>query len=182
MELTETADANSLQPLNLTGIRTGTAPNSTAPTSTWAYTTETNSYGKGSVWEVGTEMLLPLLNDAPMAKRLALNGAFRYTDYSTSGSVNTWKVGLVYQPIDQLHFRLTTSRDIRAPSLADLFASTSTTFTRFVDPHTGQTRTINVDRQGNPNLVPEVARTYTAGVVFEPTWLPQFSLSIDQDC
>jgi outer membrane receptor protein involved in Fe transport len=38
---------------------------------------------------------------------------------------------------------------------------------------------VAVQRTGNPNLVPEAARTYTAGLVFEPGWLPQFLLSVD---
>ena len=32
---------------------------------------------------------------------------------------------------------------------------------------------------GNPNLVPEVADTYTVGVVLTPTFLPGFSASVD---
>jgi len=176
MELVETVDANSLAPLSLTGIRANSA---TLPTTTWAYATETNTRGTGSVWEVGSEVLLPLLEDARLAKRLAVNGAIRYTEYSTSGAVNTWKLGAIYQPIDQLRFRFSSSRDIRAPSLADLYASTNTSFTRIADPHTGVSNAVAIQRSGNPNLVPEVARTYTAGLLYEPTWLPQFALSVD---
>jgi iron complex outermembrane receptor protein len=179
-KLIETADANSLLPTLATNtpIRMDTSA-AAFPTLAWAYPTETNSQGKGSVWEVGTEVLVPLLEDLPFAKKLSFNGAFRYTDYSTSGTVNTWKLGLVYQPFDQLRFRVTSSSDIRAPSLSDLFKSTGTTSARVADPVSGLTQTVNVVSSGNPNLVPEVARTYTAGLVFEPSWLPQFALSID---
>ena len=176
MELAETADANSLAPLSFTGIRVNSAA---LPSTTWAYPTETSTHGTGSVWEGGGEILLPLLEDAPLAKRMAVNGAIRHTHYSTSGSVNTWKVGLIYQPIDPLRFRFSSSRDIRAPSLADLYGSTNISFTRISDPHTGASSAVAVQRSGNPNLVPEVARTYTAGLVYEPGWLPQFLLSVD---
>src|SRR6185503_12373860 len=32
---------------------------------------------------------------------------------------------------------------------------------------------------GNPNLVPEVARTYTGGVVLTPTFIPGLTISAD---
>ena len=58
----------------------------------------------------------------------------------------------------------TTSIDIRAPTLNDLFAPTSSTSIGYFDLLTNfaGTGTQQVT-QGNPNLVPEVARTYTAG-------------------
>ena len=43
------------------------------------------------------------------------NGAARYTDYSLSGSVTTWKLGLTYEPFRDLRLRGVRSRDIRAP-------------------------------------------------------------------
>jgi outer membrane cobalamin receptor len=36
---------------------------------------------------------------------LDLNAAARFTDHSTVGSVTTWKVGLVYAPVESLRFR-----------------------------------------------------------------------------
>jgi iron complex outermembrane receptor protein len=178
-ELTETPDANSLASLNLTGLRLGSAATTPAPTTTWAYAVEPATHGAGSVSEVGGEILLPLANDTSWAKHLALNAAYRYTNYSTSGSVPSWKLGLIYQPINQLRFRSSASSDIRAPSLTDLFAGQSSTFTRVADPHTGVTGNVNVLRSGNPDLVPEIARTYTIGTIYEPSWLPNSFLSID---
>jgi len=63
----------------------------------------------------------PLLKDLPLVRSLDANLAGRYTDYSTSGTVQTWKIGLVYNVIDELRFRGTTSVDIRAPTLNDMF-------------------------------------------------------------
>ena len=62
------------------------------------------------------ETVVPLAKDLPLAKSLSLNGAYRFTDYSTSGTVKTWKYGAAYEPIDWLKFRGTRSRDIRAPN------------------------------------------------------------------
>jgi iron complex outermembrane receptor protein len=177
--LSETPDANSLEALNLTGLRVGSAATTATPTTAWAYPVEPVTHGSSTVTEGGAEILLPLANNLPWAKRLALNAAYRYTDYSTSGTVPSWKLGLIYQPVNQVRFRASASQDIRAPSLEDLYAGQSSTFTRVADPHTGVTSNINVLHSGNPDLVPETARTYTMGVVFEPAWLPNSFLSVD---
>lgn len=172
--LTQTTTADSLAVPDFTGIRL------TAPTaSTWAYPTESAMFGENTVWEVGGEVLVPLLRDAPFAHRLAVNGAVRYTDYSTSGGATTWKLGSIWQPIEDLKFRGAASQDIRAPTLYDLFAGRSVTYGNLSDPHTGVNATVNVEKTGNPNLVPEVARTYTAGFLYNPSWLPRFNLSLD---
>jgi iron complex outermembrane receptor protein len=52
----------------------------------------------------------------------------RWTDYSTSGTVYTWKVGGTWDtPIDGVRLRAVTSRDVRAPNLSELFAAPVTT-------------------------------------------------------
>lgn len=118
----------------------------------------------------------------PVYEGVDLNGALRVTDYSTSGTVVTWKLGGTFQVIDDVKFRVTRSRDIRAPNLNDLFA-----------PGTGRTNTVNVpvagggtradtfleQTTGNLNLNPEVARTWGVGAVLTPTFLPGFAASID---
>lgn len=38
---------------------------------------------------------------------------------------------------------------------------------------------IGGDQSGNPNLKPETARTFTAGVVYTPGWLQSFQLTVD---
>jgi outer membrane receptor protein involved in Fe transport len=88
-------------------------------------------------------------------------------------------VGLNYQPFEDLRFRLTESRDIRAPTLADLYSGTTISILNVNDPHTGVNGVIGVQGGGNPTLVPEIARTSTAGFVYAPSWLPRFSVSFD---
>ncbi|WP_336971695.1 TonB-dependent receptor plug domain-containing protein [Sphingobium aromaticiconvertens] len=144
-------------------------------TGTWIYGNYLPTVGKYNVKEAFLETIIPIF------KGMDFNGAFRITDYSTSGSVNTWKAGLTWQAMDDIKFRGTVSRDIRAPNLAELFA-----------PGTGRTNTVNVptgttvrtdqfneSTVGNPDLQPEIAKTYGAGVVLTPTFLPGFALSVD---
>lgn len=172
--LVETTTASSLTVPNFTGIRLATPP-----ALNWAYATEAAMSGKNSVWEVGGEVLVPLLENAPLAQRFALNGALRYTNYSTSGGATTWKLGAIWQPVTDLKFRGAVSRDIRAPTLYDLFAGKSTSFGNLTDPHTGITGSTTILKSGNPDLVPEVAKTYTVGFLYTPSWAPRAALSVD---
>lgn len=117
--------------------------------------------GKVDVFEAFGELSVPLFRGAE------LNGALRYTDYSTSGDVMTWKVGADWAPLDWLRFRGTRSRDIRAPNLFELFGPTQTSFQNIIPSAGGQVLT-QVLLGGNPNLVPEEADTWTVGVVLQP--------------
>jgi outer membrane receptor protein involved in Fe transport len=149
--------------------------------STLAYTGVLVSSGGGSqeVYEIGGELVVPLLKDSSLGKSLDLSGAARYTHYRTSGGVTTWKAGLTYAPIDDLSFRAVVSRDIRAPSLYELFQPNSIrNLGSPADPY-GPAVTYQQIAGGNPNLVPEVAHTYTLGAVITPTFMPGFSASID---
>jgi outer membrane receptor protein involved in Fe transport len=123
------------------------------------------------VTEGFVETVVPLAHDAPFAQSLDFNGAARWTDYSTSGDVVTWKLGATWQPIDDIRFRVTRSRDIRAPSLGDLFNAGQSGGSNFLDPKT--------NTFGNPDLKPEEADTTGLGVVLSPRFLPGFQMSID---
>ncbi|MBX7197790.1 MAG: TonB-dependent receptor [Rhodospirillaceae bacterium] len=138
--------------------------------------------GHYDVTEGYGEIQLPLAKETAWAKTLDFNAAVRATSYSTSGYVTTWKVGAVYQPIDDLRFRVSRSRDIRAPNLADLYAGGSGGQSPgIINPFAGGTTfpTFIGGTYGNPNLKPEVADTTGLGVIVTPTFFPGFSASID---
>jgi outer membrane receptor protein involved in Fe transport len=135
--------------------------------------------GSYDVKEAFAETVIPLLKDAPFAKELDFNGAVRLTDYSTSGTVTTWKAGLSYELNDQIRFRGTRSRDIRAANLSELFTASQLLFTGVTDPATGDTLIVKTLRQGNPDLKPEQADTTTLGVVVQPSFFPGFRASVD---
>lgn len=139
-----------------------------------------NMQASNSVWEVALEANVPLLKDLPLAQSLDVNLAGRYTDYSTSGSVETWKIGMDYHVNETLRFRGTASVDIRAPNLYDLFQPASaSTGSGYFDTHTNTQGVTSVVSGGNANLNPEVAHTYTAGIVLTPDFLPGFVTSLD---
>ena len=132
------------------------------------------------VEEGAIEANIPLLKDSPVGDSLNIDVAGRYTNYSTSGGVETWKIGLNYGVNDLLRFRSTWSVDIRAPNLYDLFQPTTTSSgSVYFDIHTSTQNNTQVVTGGNPNLQPEIARTFTAGMVLTPGFFPGFTTSLD---
>ncbi|MDY6944078.1 MAG: TonB-dependent receptor [Pseudomonadota bacterium] len=132
-----------------------------------------------NVKEVAVEFLIPVLHDLPMVQSLDVNLAGRATDYSFSGTVETWKLGSIWQVYDDLRFRGAISEDIRAPTLMNLFGPQFVTNGQVTDIHTGQTTLSPLASGPNRDLVPEVSRTVTYGFVYQPSFLPRFSLAVD---
>jgi len=140
-------------------------------------------YGKYTIMEEYGEVQLPIVRDIVIAKKINTNVAFRHTNYSTSGGMNSWKAGVVWQVYHDLKFRATRSLDIRAPNLSELFATGSQTNIVAIDTYPGGT---GQSYQGVPNLAfgnlglkPEKAYTSVAGFVYEPSFVPGFSLAVD---
>ena len=136
--------------------------------------------GSFHVMEGFGEADIPLTKDAYLAKSLDLNLAFRYADYSQSGTVPTWKIGSVYQPVDGLKIRITQSRDVRAPNVSELDTPVAVAQTAINDP-ADHNAVINIPTEttGNPHLSVEKANTTTFGISLEPDWLQGFGSSVD---
>ena len=162
-------------PIDLTGLRTY----ATTYNLTFNSTNQGKAFGTQNVKEFYGEVAVPIFRDKPFFQALDLNGAARYTDYSVSGGIWAWKGGVSWTPISQLRFRGTLSRDIRAPVLNELFAGTSSTRGTFTDVHTGVNTNLITLQQGNVTLKPEKAKTFTVGGVFQPDFIPGFSVSLD---
>jgi iron complex outermembrane receptor protein len=173
--LLQTSNSDPTRSIDLTGIRTNVPP----------FILQYNSTnvgfarGKLNVKEAYGEVAVPILKDSPLGMSLDLNGAARYTDYSTSGSVVTWKVGVSYRPFESLRLRATQSRDIRAPTLYELYAGATAARGPFNDRLTNLNQNVISYTQGNPDLKPEKADTFTGGIVFTPSFVPRLSMSAD---
>lgn len=151
-----------------------------SPIQLWAQPVDGSIQKSSDVKEIAGELSIPLLQDAPLAQSFTLDLAGRYTSYSVSGDVQTWKVGFDWAVNNWLRFRGTASRDIRAPTLDDLYRPTRGAVAGYTDLHTSRVSTVYNYTEGNPNLVPEVARAYTAGAVLTPdSLLPGFNASVD---
>ncbi|MBO9580821.1 MAG: TonB-dependent receptor [Sphingobium sp.] len=137
--------------------------------------------GKYNVKEGYAEIDVPLAKELPLIRELGFNGAVRLTDYSTSGRVTTWKAGLSWKPIDDLRFRGTRSRDIRAPNLSELYSAGRQSTVTFFDSVNNNVRVNGIPQinSGNANLKPEIADTLTLGAIYSPSWIPGLNLSVD---
>lgn len=161
--------------------------------------------GSFKVTEFFGEVRVPLLQDLPMVRSLAVEGAARYSDYSTIGSVFTWKGALDWEVNSWARVRANYSRAIRAPNLNELFSPVQQGFIGGIDPcvrtsnptaqqkqvcltqgvpqefidtlEVAQSQGFYVQSGGNPSLREEVADTMTLGLVLTP--MRGLSLTVD---
>lgn len=173
------SNAQPTQKLNCTGLRFNCVQGTTLLYISNVVADENPPSVNQSVAEGALEFNVPLLRGLPFVQSLDLNAAGRYTYYNTNGDVQTWKIGLEWHVNDDLSFRATRSLDIRAPNLNDLFAPQLINPAGVTDNHTGIVGQAPFITNSNPNLQPEKANTLTAGVVYRPGWLPDFSISVD---
>ncbi len=166
-----------------------------------------DSSGEYDVFDAFAEVRVPLLLDTPFTKELSVDGAFRYADYSTSGSADTWKVGATWAPVSDIVFRGTLSQSIRSPNISELFGPDNPATFRPIDPcdvneipnaPDPAVRAANCVADGlpatftdplsarflgvaggNADLEPETADTTTLGIVFQPRFVPGFSFTVD---
>jgi iron complex outermembrane recepter protein len=136
--------------------------------------------GKVKVTEGFAEVNLPLLRDHAAARLLETDLAYRHTHTQDdnlathvrgSNDADTWKLSVVYEPLEWLRVRATRSRDIRSPGFRELY------FGQIQNPPAYGASVNNpalnnsadaavIDSGGNPKLKPEKADTTTAGLVF----------------
>lgn len=139
--------------------------------------------GSYQVTEGFVETVVPLAHDYTWAKELDVNAAVRETGYTVSGNVTTFKVGATYDAPDAvkgLRLRGTFSRDIRAPSLGDLYAGGRVGQGSLFDPFNNtEDPDVLTPTVGNPKLVPEEANQLGLGTIYSPPWFPGWSVSID---
>jgi iron complex outermembrane recepter protein len=119
--------------------------------------------------------------NAPITKALEANVAVRYDKYTGNGkfAATSPKIGLRFQPTQQVLLRATASKAFRAPSLFETSPAQQTSFAfGLQDPvrcptfdENNPDCVVDVRRvaQGNPNLKAEKSTAYTFGIVLEPT-------------
>lgn len=134
--------------------------------------------GHFDVVEVFGEAVLPLLRERTLVQALDLHAALRHADYSGSGGVYAWKTGLDWRINGQLRLRATRSRDTRAATLAERFDLSYGGASGF-DPRLQRSEVFGVALGGNPQVAPELADSWTAGLVITPAWDNELALSFD---
>lgn len=79
-------------------------------------------FGKYDVIEAFGEAIIPLVENAPLAESINLELGYRASDYSTSGSTESYKVGADWAPTGGLRFRSMFQRAVRAANISELFS------------------------------------------------------------
>ncbi len=134
--------------------------------------------GQYHVEEGFVELDAPILKDK-LVQSLNVNAAGRLTGYSTSGLVETWKLGLVSQVNDTIRLRASWSLDIRAPQISELFSPGIPSAQNCRYPTNSLFYQCVALQSGNPALQPEKAVTVSGGVVLTPQFLPGLMLTAD---
>ncbi len=159
------------------------------------------------VKEVYGEIQLPLLRDETLAHELTLRANGRISDYKGgAGTTYTYGGEIMWKPIEDIGFRGTYARAVRAPNLADLYSAQGQNFAPgFGDPcsavnlATGSANrlanctaagrpagydyryssSLEILSGGNTDLKAEKSDSYTVGVLLQPRFIPGLSLSAD---
>ncbi|HYD12520.1 MAG TPA: TonB-dependent receptor [Allosphingosinicella sp.] len=163
--------------------------------------------GEFDVREAFAEVRIPIIEDS-FIYNLSLEAGYRYSDYgigARSVSTDTYKIGVDLSIVRDFRIRGAYNRAVRAPNIQELFAPQRVALNGAGDPCAGaapsaslaacqamgvsaaQYGTIQANPAGqyngliggNPNLDPEIADTYTLGIVFQPRFIPRLAITID---
>jgi outer membrane receptor protein involved in Fe transport len=160
--------------------------------------------GSYTVNEVYVETAVPVLRDQAFAQDLSLELAYRYSDYDTFGSDGNYKVGLQWRINDAFKVRATQSTAFRIPNIPELFGGVAEGNLTTTDPcdgwdQAGADPTVAANCQadgvpagyeqfgatvlttvgGNPDLKPEDAETFTAGLVWDVQFVDNLQVTLD---
>lgn len=162
-------------------------------------------FGSYDVREVFGEVIVPVIEDG-IVHNATIEAGLRYSDYSTTGSSATWKIGAGVEFVQGVKLRAMYQSAVRSPNIVELFQSPGQSLGNLtVDPCAGanptasdllcsatgapvgtygaipqpSSRQINVTVAGNRNLDVEQASTYTVGLVLNPPAWRGFSATVD---
>jgi len=84
---------------------------------------------KGKIWskEIYGELLLPVIGDLPLIKKLEFDLGYRYSDYNAVGGLSTYKILGDWQVSRFFRIRGGYNLATRAPNVGELFQSETTT-------------------------------------------------------
>ena len=165
--------------------------------------------GSYDLTDVYLELAVPLLKDLPGAKSLEFSAATRRSDYSNFGDTINSKFGFKWKPIEDVMVRGNWAEGFRAPSISNLFGGASQSYDTYGDPCSSDSPYIGTaavaarcaaagispaytQRDGynsqtaypfewtsNEGLKPETSTSKSLGIVFSPSFVPGFDVSLD---
>jgi len=167
-----------------------------------------DSFAQYNVKEIYSEVLFPLLKDAPGAKALNVTAGIRYSDYSRKaiGTTTNSEFKVEYRPISDVLIRASYAEVFRAPTIVDLSLAPTASAPTFTDPCEGivaadvaanpnlskACQGVPLDGSfaepngqvtglltGNQNLKPETGDVLTYGIVYDSSQIRGLSLTLD---
>jgi outer membrane receptor protein involved in Fe transport len=158
--------------------------------------------------EAFIETHVPIMDDHPFAKNLAIDGGFRYSKYAASFETSTYKLGVEWQPTADYRIRGSFTRAVRAPNISELFSVDSVglvnstdlcvTGTKIVSQATCAAQGVPAAQYGNAGgilispagqyndlsggnrqLQPETAITSSFGIGWTPSFVPNLRVNLD---
>ncbi|WP_417317211.1 TonB-dependent receptor plug domain-containing protein [Emcibacter sp.] len=142
-----------------------------------------------NIYSVFGELFVPIIgedSDTPFIRSLSLSLSGRYDHYSDFGSTTNPKIGVSWEPMEGVTVRGTYGRSFKAPGMREIGATVGAYYltadqaaSLARDPSRGaaQVNTVYL-LGGNLDLQPEKARTYSFGVDWQPTFLPEIRTSL----
>jgi len=118
------------------------------------------------------ELQIPIVGAANAragVRRLTLNAAVRYDDYSDVGSTTNEKFGATWRPIDNLAIRASYGTSFRAPLISQIYGNSNNLFVQTYQNPAGGTLTGVALSGANTGLGPETANTWSTGFDWDIT-------------
>ncbi|HET9397433.1 MAG TPA: TonB-dependent receptor, partial [Sphingomicrobium sp.] len=163
--------------------------------------------GEFDVRELFAEVQIPIVQEN-FIHDFNINAGYRFSNYHVAGNsfnTDTYKIAGELAPVPDIRMRGSYNRAVRAPNIVELFSPQGLGLSGTVDPCAGPTpeaspaecaltgvtaaqygtiapnpaNQYNALFSGNPNLLPEVADTYTLGVVLQPRFIPGLAITVD---
>lgn len=160
--------------------------------------------GGFEVGEYFVELSLPLVRDVLLVRSLRLDLAYRDADYTHAGKADASKAALTWAPFNQLTFRGTYGKAVRAPSITEAFSPVTPGFSDVDDPcdinnigddpdraancaalglppnfDANDNVSVDSESRGNPDLFSEESTSTTYGFIYQPIWAEGLSLTVD---
>lgn len=161
--------------------------------------------GGYSVGEFFAEASLPIMQGYTAAERVSVDLGYRYSDYSTGKTTDTYKLAGEWMIVPALRFRASFQHAIRVGNINELFRPVQQGSGNGVDTCVGQNPVSTLEEcqrtglsaaqygslptpefdvfqtvfGGNPELDPEESDTVSFGFVVNPEFLPELALSVD---
>jgi iron complex outermembrane receptor protein len=165
--------------------------------------------GDSKVNELFMEARVPLAQDRAALESLSFDTAYRYSEYDTGISTDTYKFGLEWAPVQDLRLRGSYQRAVRAANIIELFTAQGLNlFDAPGDPCGAAARDAEASAEeciatgvpaqnvgssaldspagqynflqgGTPTLTPEESDTWSYGIVFTPRFAPGLAITVD---